>query len=100
MWIAIDPIAAIAAKAGIPDEALEPYGKYKAKIGLDFVAQQAPRRLAAGLEALAQPGHRHLHLGQGLQRGPQAGHGRGDDGQVMGRREPVEGPGRGIGHLH
>ncbi|MBS7791781.1 formate--tetrahydrofolate ligase [Roseococcus sp. SDR] len=33
------PIAEIAAKAGIPDEALEPYGKYKAKIGLDFVAR-------------------------------------------------------------
>jgi formate--tetrahydrofolate ligase len=33
------PIAEIAARAGIPDEALEPYGKYKAKIGLDFVAR-------------------------------------------------------------
>ncbi|NCY25511.1 MAG: formate--tetrahydrofolate ligase, partial [Alphaproteobacteria bacterium] len=32
------PIATIATRAGIPDEALEPYGKYKAKIGLDFVA--------------------------------------------------------------
>jgi formate--tetrahydrofolate ligase len=33
------PIAQIAAKAGIPVDALEPYGKYKAKIGLDFVAK-------------------------------------------------------------
>ena len=32
------PIAQIAEKAGIPLDALEPYGKYKAKIGLDFVA--------------------------------------------------------------
>ena len=35
----LQPIQAIAAKAGIPDSALEPYGKYKAKVGLDFVAQ-------------------------------------------------------------
>ncbi|MCU0945710.1 MAG: formate--tetrahydrofolate ligase, partial [Rubritepida sp.] len=34
----LQPIQAIAAKAGIPDEALEPYGKHKAKVGLDFVA--------------------------------------------------------------
>jgi formate--tetrahydrofolate ligase len=34
----LQPIQAIAAKAGIPDSALEPYGKYKAKVGLDFVA--------------------------------------------------------------
>ena len=32
------PIAEIAAKAGIPLEALEPYGKYKAKIALAFTA--------------------------------------------------------------
>jgi len=31
------PIAEIAQKAGIPADALEPYGRYKAKIGLDFV---------------------------------------------------------------
>ncbi|MDB5414351.1 MAG: formate--tetrahydrofolate ligase [Rubritepida sp.] len=33
------PIAEIAERAGIPADALEPYGKYKAKIGLDFVAR-------------------------------------------------------------
>ncbi len=33
------PIAQVAARAGIPEEALEPYGKHKAKIGLDFVAR-------------------------------------------------------------
>ena len=33
------PIAEIAARAGIPETALEPYGKHKAKVGLDFVAQ-------------------------------------------------------------
>ena len=34
------PMAEIAARAGIPAEALEPYGKTKAKIGLDFIAAQ------------------------------------------------------------
>ncbi len=37
------PIAEIAARAGIPAEALEPFGRFKAKIALDFVAQQAAR---------------------------------------------------------
>ena len=37
------PIAQIAAQAGIPDAALEPYGRYKAKISLDFVAEAEPR---------------------------------------------------------
>jgi formate--tetrahydrofolate ligase len=37
------PIAEIAAKAGIPDAALEPYGKYKAKIGTEFVAEASSR---------------------------------------------------------
>ena len=37
------PIAEIATKAGIPADALEPYGKYKAKVSLDFVAAQTPR---------------------------------------------------------
>jgi formate--tetrahydrofolate ligase len=31
------PIGEIAAKLGIPDEALSPYGRYKAKVGLDYV---------------------------------------------------------------
>ena len=31
------PIAEIAAKLNIPDEAIEPYGRHKAKISLDFV---------------------------------------------------------------
>jgi formate--tetrahydrofolate ligase len=33
------PIGEIAAKLGIPDEALSPYGRYKAKVGLDYVQQ-------------------------------------------------------------
>jgi formate--tetrahydrofolate ligase len=37
----LSPIGDIAATAGIPAEALEPYGRYKAKIGLDFVAVRA-----------------------------------------------------------
>ncbi len=37
------PIRDIAEKAGIPDDALEPYGKYKAKVGLDFIAAQRDR---------------------------------------------------------
>jgi formate--tetrahydrofolate ligase len=32
------PIGEIAAKLGIPDEALSPYGRYKAKVALDYVA--------------------------------------------------------------
>ena len=34
------PIQEIAERAGIPAEALEPYGRFKAKVGLDFVAAQ------------------------------------------------------------
>ncbi len=37
------PIGEIAALAGIPAEALEPYGRYKAKVSLDFVASQVDR---------------------------------------------------------
>ena len=37
------PIAEIAARAGIPAEALEPYGRYKAKVGFDFIRAQEPR---------------------------------------------------------
>ncbi|WP_043830649.1 formate--tetrahydrofolate ligase [Muricoccus aerilatus] len=37
------PIAEIAARAGIPAEALEPYGRYKAKIGTDFLRAQEGR---------------------------------------------------------
>ncbi len=36
-------IGAIAARAGIPDDAVEPYGHYKAKISLDWLAQQPAR---------------------------------------------------------
>ena len=39
----LKPIAEIAARAGIPADVLEPYGKYKAKIGLDFIRAQADR---------------------------------------------------------
>lgn len=38
------PIGHIAARAGIPDDALEPYGKFKAKVGLDFVAKVRQER--------------------------------------------------------
>jgi formate--tetrahydrofolate ligase len=34
----LKPIRDIAAKAGIPEDALEPFGKHKAKVGLDFIA--------------------------------------------------------------
>jgi formate--tetrahydrofolate ligase len=37
------PIAEIAARAGIPAEALEPYGKYKAKLSQRFVAEASAR---------------------------------------------------------
>ncbi|CAH0312861.1 formate--tetrahydrofolate ligase [Roseomonas sp. CECT 9278] len=39
----LKPIREIAERAGIPDDALEPYGKYKAKVGLDFIAAQQDR---------------------------------------------------------
>ncbi|HUB15296.1 MAG TPA: formate--tetrahydrofolate ligase [Acetobacteraceae bacterium] len=34
------PIAEIAAKLDIPDDALEPYGRHKAKVGFDFIKAQ------------------------------------------------------------
>ncbi|HUN44394.1 MAG TPA: formate--tetrahydrofolate ligase [Acetobacteraceae bacterium] len=34
------PIAEIAAKLNIPDDALEPYGRHKAKVGFDFIKAQ------------------------------------------------------------
>jgi formate--tetrahydrofolate ligase len=37
------PIREIAERAGIPEEALEPYGRHKAKVSLDFVSTQASR---------------------------------------------------------
>ncbi len=40
----LQPIGAIAARAGIPEDALEPYGKHKAKVGLDFVARARAER--------------------------------------------------------
>jgi formate--tetrahydrofolate ligase len=39
----LKPIAEIASRAGIPVDALEPHGKYKAKIGLDFIRAQSDR---------------------------------------------------------
>src|SRR5512139_928371 len=38
------PIAEIAARAGIPADALEPYGKYKAKLDQGFVADATARK--------------------------------------------------------
>jgi formate--tetrahydrofolate ligase len=38
------PIAEIGAKLGVPADALEPYGRYKAKIGLDFVRSVQDRK--------------------------------------------------------
>jgi len=37
------PIAEIAARAGIPEEALEPYGRTKAKIAFDFIREAEAR---------------------------------------------------------
>jgi formate--tetrahydrofolate ligase len=41
-----EPIAAIAELAGIDSSALEPYGRHKAKIALDWLAAQPPREQA------------------------------------------------------
>ncbi len=40
---ALRPIGEIAARAGVPESALEPYGRLKAKIGLGFVAEASAR---------------------------------------------------------
>ena len=40
----MEPITAIAEKAGIPDEYLEQYGKYKAKIALQFLKEIPEQR--------------------------------------------------------
>ncbi|MBO0750142.1 MAG: formate--tetrahydrofolate ligase, partial [Porphyrobacter sp.] len=37
------PIAEIGARLGIPDEALDPYGRFKAKISMDWIRQQQGR---------------------------------------------------------
>ncbi len=37
------PIGQVAAKLGIPDDALEPYGRFKAKVGLRYLAELADR---------------------------------------------------------
>ncbi|HTK72203.1 MAG TPA: formate--tetrahydrofolate ligase, partial [Croceibacterium sp.] len=39
----MQPIAEIGARLGIPDEALEPYGRFKAKISMDWIRQQQGR---------------------------------------------------------
>ena len=39
----LEPVAAVAARAGIPAEALQPYGRHKAKIDLGFVRAQEER---------------------------------------------------------
>jgi formate--tetrahydrofolate ligase len=33
----LKPISEIAARLGIPEDVLDPYGRYKAKISLDFI---------------------------------------------------------------
>ncbi len=38
------PIAEIAASLGVPADALEPYGRFKAKIGYDFIGSMEARR--------------------------------------------------------
>ena len=38
------PIAEIGARLGIPDESLEPYGRFKAKIAMDWINQQQSRQ--------------------------------------------------------
>ena len=40
----LKPIAEIAARLNIPDDALEPYGRHKAKIGFDFINSTKTRK--------------------------------------------------------
>ncbi len=39
----MNPITEVASRLGIPDSALDQYGKYKAKIGLDYIDSLADR---------------------------------------------------------
>ena len=39
----MQPIAEIGARLGIPDESLEPYGRFKAKISMDWIKEQQGR---------------------------------------------------------
>ena len=41
--IALRPIADVAAQAGIPETAVEPYGRHKAKLALDWIDPAAPQ---------------------------------------------------------
>ena len=73
----LKPIQAIADRLGIPAEAVEPYGRYKAKLGLDFVAghlgQLARRQADPGHRDQSDAGrrgqdHHHVGLGDALNR--------------------------------
>ncbi|MCQ4162868.1 formate--tetrahydrofolate ligase [Roseomonas sp. GC11] len=52
------PIQQIAARAGIPEAALEPYGRYKAKVGLDFVRAQDSQAQESQAQDSPMPGRR------------------------------------------
>ena len=51
----LKPIGAIAERAGIPADALSPYGKYKAKIDFDFIRSVQDRPDGALVLALCMP---------------------------------------------
>ena len=70
------PIGEIAAKLGIPDEALSPYGRYKAKVALDYVDS-----LEGSAERQADPRHRD-HPDPGRRRQDD------DDGRARRRAQP------------
>jgi len=40
----LKPISEIAARLGIPEDALDPYGRHKAKISLDFIDSLKERK--------------------------------------------------------
>ncbi len=44
----LQPIGAIAARLGIPDEAVEPYGRHKAKIDLGWLRDHGERTVSSG----------------------------------------------------
>src|SRR5688500_18411317 len=39
----LEPVDRLAERAGIPPEAIEPYGRHKAKLALDWIAALPPR---------------------------------------------------------
>ena len=87
------PIGEIAARLGIPDEAVEPYGRFKAKIALDWLAtrRDGPQGKLILVTAInpTPPGEGKTTTSVGLADAPQPDRPQGDASAL---REPSLGP--------